>query len=154
TWRVGEVAPAMFVKVLPLSVLTCHCTVGDGLALAAATRVIWLPVATVCFVGCRVMRGGKFTVRLATFVVAEPALLVKTASNLSPLSAPLAVYLSVVEVAPRMLWKWTPSVATSHCTLGAGEPVAAAVKVATATLVLASTFTVRSAGFVTTAGAE
>ncbi|MGH9822896.1 MAG: hypothetical protein ACREDR_06565, partial [Blastocatellia bacterium] len=33
------VAPGMFVKVVPPSVLTCHCNVGVGLPVAAAVKV-------------------------------------------------------------------------------------------------------------------
>ena len=37
--RVVLVAPGMSLKVEPPSVLTCHCTVGVGLPLAAAVKV-------------------------------------------------------------------------------------------------------------------
>jgi hypothetical protein len=50
---------------------------------------------------------------------------------LFPFCDVLAVKLSVVEVAPPTLVNVVPpSVLTCHCTVGVGEPVAAAVKVA------------------------
>jgi hypothetical protein len=45
--RVAEVAPPRLLKVTPLSVLTCHCTVGAGLPLAAAVKLALLPAVTV-----------------------------------------------------------------------------------------------------------
>src|SRR5206468_10618175 len=41
--RVGEVAPAMSLKVPPPFVLTCHWTVGSGKPFAAAVKVAALP---------------------------------------------------------------------------------------------------------------
>ena len=49
--RVVLVAPAMGVKVEPPSVLTCHCTVGVGLPLAAAVKVAVCPAVTVWLAG-------------------------------------------------------------------------------------------------------
>ena len=49
--RAVEVAPGMSLKVLPLSVLTCHCTVGVGEPLAAAWKVTEFPSLAVWFVG-------------------------------------------------------------------------------------------------------
>src|SRR5690242_10973455 len=48
---VAEVAPAMSVKLLPLSVLTCHWTVGVGLPLAAAVKVTVCPAGTAWLTG-------------------------------------------------------------------------------------------------------
>src|SRR5438034_5003165 len=71
------------------------------------------------------------TVSVAAVVVADPAELVNTARYLFPFCDKVVVKLMVVEVAPEMLLKVTPpSVLTCHCTVGVGEPVAAAVKVA------------------------
>jgi hypothetical protein len=66
-------------------------------------------------------------------VVAVPAEFVNTARYWFPLCDKLAVKLSVVEVAPEpetLLNVAPPSVLTCHCTVGVGEPVTAAVKVA------------------------
>ena len=46
-----EVAPAMFVNVVPAFMLTCHCTVGVGVPLAAELKVAVAPVATVTLAG-------------------------------------------------------------------------------------------------------
>ena len=72
-----------------------------------------------------------FTVSVAAVVVADPPELVNTARYLFPFCDKVVVKLSVVEVAPERLLKVAPpSVLTCHCTVGVGEPVAAAVKVA------------------------
>ena len=42
----------MSVKVTPPSVLTCHCTVGVGVPLAAAVKVTGLPAVMVWLLGC------------------------------------------------------------------------------------------------------
>ena len=44
---VVDVAPLMLLNVDPPSVLTCHCTVGVGLPLAAAVNVAVPPTGTV-----------------------------------------------------------------------------------------------------------
>jgi hypothetical protein len=73
----------------------------------------------------------EFTVRVAALVVAVPAEFVNTARYWFPLCDKAAVKLRVVEVAPGTLLKFAPPfVLTCHCTVGVGEPVAAAVKVA------------------------
>ena len=77
--RVVLVAPEMLLKVEPPSVLTCHCTVGVGLPLAAAVKVAVWPAVTVWLAGWVVTVGAKSTVRVAALVVAVPTLLVKTA---------------------------------------------------------------------------
>src|SRR3989441_13195564 len=75
--------------------------------------------------------GAAFTVSVAAVVVAVPAEFVNTARYRFPLCDKTVVKLSVVEVAPETLLNVTPpSVLTCHCTVGVGEPVAAAVKVA------------------------
>lgn len=107
---------------------------------------------TVTFVGLVVTAGAvfaAFTVRVAAVVVAVPAAFVKTARYLLPLIAVVVpVRLSVVEVAPDTLVKEVPPfVLTCHCTVGVGEPEAAAVNVAVAAAV-----TVTFAGFVVIAG--
>src|SRR2546425_2589315 len=130
---VVEVAPERMLKVAPPSVLTCHCTVGVGEPVAAVVKVAVWPAFTVWFAGCVAMTGGvgEFTVSVAAVVVAVPAEFVNTARYWFPLCDKAVVKLSVVEVAPATLLNVTPpSVLTCHCTVGVGEPVAAAVKVA------------------------
>src|SRR3984885_11618428 len=74
------------------------------------------------------------TVKVAAVVVALPAALVNTASYLFPLMATVVpVMLKVVDVAPATFVNDVPPfVLTCHCTVGVGEPDAAAVKVAVA----------------------
>ncbi len=72
-----------------------------------------------------------FTVSVAAVVGADPAELVNTAWYWFPFCDKVVVKLKVVEVAPGRMLKVAPlSVLTCHCTVGVGEPVAAAVKVA------------------------
>src|SRR5262249_5607652 len=125
---VGAVAPAMLVKLAPPSLLTCHCTVGAGVRVAAAVNVAVLPAAAVWFAGWIVTTGAVLTVKLAGLLAALPAVLVKTASYRLPFCAAVGLLMiSVVEVAPAMLAKVRPpSVLTRHCTGGAGVPLAAA----------------------------
>lgn len=67
----------------------------------------------------------------AEVVTVLPATLVKTAWYWLPDSAATAVKEYVVAVAPGILTNEPPLLAfTCHCTLGAGDPVAAAVKLA------------------------
>ena len=77
----------MLVKVVPPSVLTCHCTVSALLELATV-NVALCPVLTVRLAGCVVT---KSTVKVAADVVTVPALLVKTASYSSLFCAAVAV---------------------------------------------------------------
>src|SRR5689334_14005394 len=70
------------------------------------------------------------TVRVAGFVVAEPTEFVNTARYRLPESVDFPVPLKVVLVAPAMFVKAElPGAAICHCTVGAGIPDAAAVKV-------------------------
>jgi len=46
-----DVAPTRFVKDTPLLVLSCHCKVGIGDPVAAATNVTVAPSVTVSFAG-------------------------------------------------------------------------------------------------------
>ena len=64
--------------------LICHCTVGEGLPLAAAEKVTALPDATPWLAGLLVTTGatevvGVVTVSVAADVVAEPPVFVNTA---------------------------------------------------------------------------
>src|SRR6266481_3993468 len=139
----------MSVKVPPPSVLTCHCTVGAGKPLAAVVNVAVLPAHAVWGAGWAVTDGGTFTVRVAAVVVAGPQVFVNTARYCLPLSAPAAVKLRVVVVAPGMSVNVAPPLMlTCHCTVGVGVPLAAAVNVA-----VWPWLTVRFVGFVVTAGA-
>src|SRR6266478_1536266 len=89
-----------------------------------------------------------FTVSVAAVVVADPAEFVNTAWYWFPFCDEKVVKLRVVEVAPETLPNVVPpSVLTCHCTVGVGEPVAAAVKVA-----VWPTVTVRFAGWVVIVG--
>src|SRR5882724_3116647 len=75
--------------------------------------------------------GTPFTVSVAAVVVAVPAEFVNTARYWFPFCDEAVVKFRVVEVAPETLLNVAPpSVLTCHCTVGVGEPVAAAVKVA------------------------
>src|SRR6266446_7034110 len=121
----------MSVKVPPPSVLTCHCTVGPGVALAAAVNVAVWPAKTVRSAGFAVTAGPTSTVRVAAFEVAVPATFVKTARYWYPFWLGAAVKLSVADVAPTISLKLPPpSVLSCHCTVGAGKPLAAVVNVA------------------------
>jgi hypothetical protein len=150
---VPEVAPETLLKVvLPLG-LTCHCTVGGGVPLAAAMKLAVLPDATVWFAGFVVTVGAVvvvLTVSVAALLVAVPAVFVNTAWYLLPLCAVVtAVNVSVPEVAPETLLKVVlPLGLTCHCTVGGGVPLAAAMKLA-----VLPDATVWFAGFVVIAGA-
>ena len=60
--RVVLVAPEMLLKVEPPLVLTCHCTVGVGLPLAAAVKVAVWPAVTVWLAGWVVTVGANWAV--------------------------------------------------------------------------------------------
>src|SRR5205814_7827104 len=91
--------------------------------------------------------GSVSTGSAAALVVAVPQELVKTARYCLPLSAATVAKLSVPLVAPGMSVKPEP-LSTCHCTVGAGVPLAAAVKVA-----VPPAQTVWLVGCVVTAGA-
>ncbi len=61
-------APAMLVKVTPLSALTCHCTVAIRAALTAAMKETVLPTGTLWLVGLVVTVKAR-TVRVAAVEV-------------------------------------------------------------------------------------
>ena len=125
---VGDVAPLTLLHVTP-SVLTCHCTVGAGVPLAAAVKLTLWPAATLWPAGLVVTAGAVLAVRVAALVVADPPVLVKTARYLLPFCEDCAVKVRVGEVAPLTFVQFTPSVLLCHRTVGEGVPVAAAVKV-------------------------
>src|SRR4030081_3770272 len=77
----------MSLKVTPLSVESCHCTVGAGWPLAAAVKVTFEPAQMVWVSGLVVTTGGVFTVRVAALLLVGPQASVKTARNLWLLSA-------------------------------------------------------------------
>ena len=56
TFNVPEVAPEMFVQVVPF-VLSCHCMVGAGLPVALELKVTWLLLQTAWDCGCNVITG-------------------------------------------------------------------------------------------------
>ena len=78
----------MLVKVVPPSVLTCHCTVSALPVELATVKEALCPVLTVRLAGCVVT---KSTVKVAADVVTVPALLVNTASYSSLFCAAVAV---------------------------------------------------------------
>ena len=125
------VAPVISVQVWPLSVLTCHCTVGAGLPAAVAVKLAVAPTPTVVSAGWAEMLGALCTVRLTALVVVEPTVFVNTAWYCAPSSAVLVLKLYVVSVAPLMFDQvLAPLAFTCHCTVGAGLPTATALKVA------------------------
>src|ERR1051325_7578142 len=69
---VSDVAPAMLAKRLPPLVLICHCTVGVGLPLAMAVKVIEWPAGAAASNGLVVTTGAVCTVSGAGVVVATP----------------------------------------------------------------------------------
>src|SRR6266700_1576923 len=93
--------------------------------------------------------GAKFTVMVAAVVVALPDPLVKTARNFVPFW-PASTFgtVKVVTVAPATLLNVAPPlVEHSHCTVGVGVPLAAAVNTA-----VPPAFSVTSPGFVVITG--
>ena len=100
-----------------------------------------------------VKAGAWTTVSVAAVVVADREIsvtLVKTARYSLPFSPAFAVTESAEFVAPPMLVNVVPpSVDRCHCTVGAGNPLAAALKVA-----VAPAFTVRSLGLAVMTGAR
>jgi hypothetical protein len=76
-----------------------------------------------------IVTSGAVTVRVAAVVVTVPTELVNTAWYLFPFCEKAAVNVSVVEVALGTLLNAPPLTLTCHCTVGAGLPLAAAVKV-------------------------
>ena len=80
------VADTTSFHVLPLSVLTCHCTVGKGLPLAAETNVAGLPAQTACEAGWVVTTGisaaGSLQLKLISFKTGVSAVLVAANSAL------------------------------------------------------------------------
>ena len=73
------VAPGISLQLVPLLVLTCHCTVGVGVPVADAVKVAVPPEHVVTFDGCVVITGEGLMVSVAGFVVADPQVLVNTA---------------------------------------------------------------------------
>src|SRR5208283_2123117 len=137
-------------NVTPPSVLTCHCTSGVGTPLAPALKLAMFPALTASELGLAKTTGAESTVSVAAVVVAVPALFVNTARNSFAFCTAAAVNPYVAEVAPLTLLNVAPpSVLTCHCTVGAGVPLAAAVKLA-----LPAAVTVWLVGFVVTVGAE
>lgn len=165
---VVEVAPAIWVQLLPLFVETCHCTVGVGLPVAAALNVAIAPVSTDTEVGSVVMTGAEtaggaatwgMTLRSAAGVRALPTVLVKIARYRLPLSLVTARIVRVGRVAPAMLRQVLPPfVESCQRTLGVGVPLAAVLKrtrapdctvwLCGATVTLGARNSARNSGFV------
>src|SRR6185369_12231395 len=128
--KLGLVAPAMSLNVSPPSMLSCHCTVGAGLPLALALKVT-LPGQTVWLDGFNVTTGPLSRVKIAAVLGTLAAhTLLKRARYWLPLSAATALKVKLGLVAPAMSLNVTPpSMLSCHCTVGAGLPLAPAVKV-------------------------
>ena len=156
-------APDTLLKLVAPAGSTCHCTVGAGLPEAAAVKLTGDPAATVCDDGWVVTAGavvegggeggggGALTVNVAGLDVAEPTELVNTAWYLLPLSEAVGVKVYVSDVPPvpdTLLNVDPPAGSTCHWTVGAGLPVAAAVK-----LTWLPAVAVCDDGWVVTAGA-
>ena len=62
--NVALVAPVIFVHVVPL-VLDCHCTVGEGVPLAAELKLAFAPAHLVCDAGCVITVGGAVVLPVA-----------------------------------------------------------------------------------------
>lgn len=79
---VAEVAPGMSVNVAPVSMLTCHCTVGAGEPVAAALNDADCPDVTVRFAGDDVtLRVGHEEVEVEVEVGVEPLVVFVTAKS-------------------------------------------------------------------------
>jgi hypothetical protein len=84
-----------------------------------------------------------FTVSAAAVVLAVPAVFVKTARYRLPFCMTRALNVMVLDVAPTRFVKDTPLLELScHCTVGVGDPIAAATNVT-----VAPSVTVSFAGF-------
>jgi hypothetical protein len=75
------------------------------------------------------VKSAATTVSVAALVVTVPTELVNTALYIFPFCEKVVVKVSVVEVALGTLLNAPPLTLTCHCTVGAGLPLAAAVKV-------------------------
>ena len=129
-WSV--VASATGLQVLPPSVEISHCTVGVGNPDAVASKVALWPSSTVALTGCLVTTGALWTVSVAASLVALPWTLLNTARNSSPFSEVCALAIVSLSSVARgiLVHSAPPSVEISHCTVGAGNPDAAASKLA------------------------
>jgi hypothetical protein len=124
---VALVAAGTSLNVVPPSVLTCHCTVGNGLPVAADVKATTVLAAALTGDGCSVTVGALFTARMAAVdVAAGDVPLVHTARYWCPWSDACAVKTYAPAFAPAMsLQLVPPSVLTCHWTLGTGNPLAA-----------------------------
>jgi len=91
--------------------------------------------------------GMELTVNIAPFEFTEPPLFVHTARYCLLLSAAVVVNDKMLVVAPVILFQLVPLVLSSHCTVGAGLPLAAELK-----LTLKPAHFVCDAGWVVTTG--
>ena len=131
--NVPDVAPARFVNVVPPFALTCHCTAGVGVPVAAAVNDAFAGATMVMLAGFVVITGAELTVSPAVLDVTLLTELANTAAYTVPFCEAVVVKLKVVEVAPATATKLVPPfVLTCHCTVGVGVPVAVAVNVAVA----------------------
>ena len=113
--RLVDVAPEILFQSAPPLVLICHCTVGVGVPLAAATKVTLPPAHTVWFDGFVPIAGATFTVNAAGLVVAVLHMLLNTARYWLPLCDADVENDRLRLVAPPMLFQSDPPlVLTSH----------------------------------------
>src|SRR4051812_16223305 len=120
----------MSLKVMPPSVLTCHCTLGLGVPLALTLKVTD-PGHTVCELGSSATTGSLLRLSVAAVLATfAPQTLLNRAYTTLSRSAATALKVKLRPVAPGMSLKvMPPSVLTCHCTLGLGVPLALALKV-------------------------
>ena len=80
-------------KVLPPSVLTCHCTLGAGPPLAAAVKVTVAPAFTVCEIGSVATAGADWTPgTMLTSTVATGLVVVPSLTTIEIAGSPDAEY--------------------------------------------------------------
>jgi len=162
--NVPDVAPLMFVNVVPPLVLTCHWIVAAeqpaGTAPSATVNDAAAGAVTVSLDGCVAITGSAehtgavFTVSVTAFDVVDECAFVSTASYLSPdTDVVVGLIVNVPEVAPEIgLNVVPPSVETSHWIV-AGEQPAGTAPSATVKVAAAGAVTVVLTGCVPITGA-
>jgi hypothetical protein len=123
--------PVELLNVTPVGSGPDSLSVGAGVPVAITVNVPGAPTVNVVLFEL-VIVGPPVTVRVAAFELTLPAELVNTARYWYPFCRNVTPgSVSVVDVAPLTLLNVAPlSVLTCHCTVGAGFPLAEAMKVA------------------------
>src|ERR1019366_889682 len=99
----------MLFQVSPVSVESCHCSVGAGLPEQATVNAAVLGDVTDTLVGCVVTWGVVLTVRVAALLVVEPAVLAQMDRYwLAFCGSDVGVRVSVGEVPPVMVFQVAP----------------------------------------------